>query len=111
MFILAKVEGFEDLANWVGHHHEFEDGFGYPDRLVSKDINKGTRILQLADIFCALTEHRPYRRALSSIEITAELDNLVRKNKLEECMVKQITDNIDQFVSLVNREVTQKSVS
>jgi len=111
MFILAKVEGFEDLANWVGHHHEFEDGFGYPDRLVSKDINKGTRILQLADIFCALTEHRPYRRALSSIEITAELDNLVRKNKLEELMVKQITDNIDQFVGLVNREVTQKSVS
>lgn len=45
MFILGKVEGFEDLADWVGHHHEFEDGFGYPDRLVLSEINLGIRIL------------------------------------------------------------------
>lgn len=111
MFILKKVEGFEDLANWVGHHHEFEDGLGYPDRLVADEINLGIRILQTADIFCALTEHRPYRKALENKEIVHELMNFVNQNKLNYSMVTQISESIDSFVQCVNRDVEQKSVS
>lgn len=111
MFILGKVEGFEDLADWVGHHHEFEDGFGYPDRLVSSEINLGIRILQMADIFCALTEHRPYRKALDNNEIVNELMKFVNQNKLNYSMVQQISVNIQSFVQCVNRDVEQKSVN
>ena len=111
MFILAKVEGFEDLANWVGHHHEFEDGFGYPDRLVASEINMGIRILQLADIFCALTENRPYRKALDNQEIINELMKFVKQNKLDYSMVQQISHQIESFVQCVNRNVEQKSVN
>jgi len=111
MFILAKVEGFEDLANWVGHHHEFEDGFGYPDRLVASEINLGIRILQLADIFCALTENRPYRKALNNQEIINEMMKFVKQNKLDYSMVQQISHKIESFVQCVNRNVEQKSVN
>lgn len=111
MFILAKVEGFEDLANWVGHHHEFEDGFGYPDRLVASEINIGIRILQLADIFCALTENRPYRKALNNQEIINELMKFVKQKKLDNSMVQQISNKIESFVQCVNRNVEQKSVN
>lgn len=111
MFILAKVEGFEDLANWVGQHHEFEDGFGYPDRLVASEINIGIRILQLADIFCALTENRPYRKALNNQEIINELMKFVKQKKLDNSMVQQISNKIESFVQCVNRNVEQKSVN
>ncbi|MHB8096092.1 MAG: HD-GYP domain-containing protein [Erysipelotrichaceae bacterium] len=111
MFILAKVEGFEDLANWVGHHHEFEDGFGYPDRLVASEINIGIRILQLADIFCALTENRPYRKALNNQEIINELMKFVKQKKLDNSMVQQISNKIESFVQCVNHNVEQKSVN
>ena len=111
MFILNKVEGFQEIANWVGHHHEYEDGFGYPDRLLSHEINEGIRILQLADIFCALAENRPYRNALSNEDIIRELEELVTQNKLEPLMVQKMSSKIDVFVQAVNRNVSQKNVS
>lgn len=33
-----------------------------------KDIDQGARLMAIADIFAALTEDRPYRRAMSSGE-------------------------------------------
>lgn len=51
---------------WASQHHERLDGSGYPKRLTAKDIPLQSRILQVADVFVAFTEERPYRSALSS---------------------------------------------
>jgi putative nucleotidyltransferase with HDIG domain len=103
--ILSKVEGFEEMANWIGHHHEYDDGFGYPDRLFKEDINLGIRILQIADIFCALAEKRPYRESMSPQAITDQLNLMVRQKKLDEMAVGLITARIDLFMDLVNKDV------
>lgn len=45
----------------VLHHHEAWDGSGYPNGLKGTEIPLGARIFKIADVFDALTSHRPYR--------------------------------------------------
>lgn len=59
----------------IRSHHERWDGSGYPDGLVGEDIPLLARILQVADIYDALTTARPYKPAFShqhAIEIMVE---------------------------------------
>jgi putative two-component system response regulator len=49
----------------IRRHHERWDGSGYPDGLAGDAIPLGARILQVVDVFDALTTNRPYRQALS----------------------------------------------
>lgn len=49
----------------VKHHHEKENGNGYPDGLSSYDIARSSKITAIADVFSALTTNRSYRNALS----------------------------------------------
>lgn len=46
----------------LGHHEKF-DGSGYPQGLAGEDIPLSARIVAVADVFDALTSHRPYKRA------------------------------------------------
>ncbi len=64
--ILSKVEGYEDIAKIVRHHHERIDGNGYPDRLGAGDIPIISRIIAVADAYNAMTSGRPYRDAMPS---------------------------------------------
>lgn len=50
------------------HHHERWDGSGYPDRLSGKAIPVPARIVAVADVFDALIQDRPYRKAFSESE-------------------------------------------
>ncbi|MDD5224138.1 MAG: response regulator [bacterium] len=45
-------------------HHEKWDGTGYPQGLSGKRIPLSARIVAVADVYDALTSHRPYRSAL-----------------------------------------------
>lgn len=65
-YILQQVEGFEEIAVWAGSHHETLDGNGYPFGLVAPEINLGSRIIAVADIYCALLEDRPYRSGMTN---------------------------------------------
>lgn len=44
-------------------HHERWDGNGYPDGLSGEDIPISGRITAIADVFDALTDERPYKKA------------------------------------------------
>lgn len=59
--VLKNIPGFENIALWVSEHHERMNGKGYPAHRKSFEISIGGRILALADVFDALTSHRPYR--------------------------------------------------
>jgi putative nucleotidyltransferase with HDIG domain len=64
--ILAKVDGYGEIARIVRHHHERVDGHGYPDGLVGDEIPLLSRILAVADAYNAMTSDRPYRDAMPS---------------------------------------------
>jgi putative two-component system response regulator len=49
----------------IRSHHERWDGTGYPDRLSGEEIPLLARILQVADIYDALTTARPYKPAFT----------------------------------------------
>lgn len=54
-------------------HHEKWDGNGYPNRLAGNDIPLPGRIVALADVFDALTNARPYKKAWPWDEAAAEI--------------------------------------
>jgi len=64
--ILAKVEGYQEIARIVRHHHERIDGEGYPDGVAGDDIPLVSRIISVADAYNAMTSDRPYRDAMPS---------------------------------------------
>lgn len=49
----------------IRSHHERWDGSGYPDGLKAEEIPLLARVLQMADIFDALSTARPYKPAFS----------------------------------------------
>ena len=71
--ILSGVRGFRGAAGGVRHHHERYDGRGYPDGLQGTEIPLSSRIIAVADTYDAMTSHRPYRAALSSLEAAHEI--------------------------------------
>ncbi len=63
----------EEVVRIVKHHHEREDGKGYPDGLLGDEIPLGSKIIVLCDAVDAMLSDRPYRDALP---LSAVLDQL-----------------------------------
>jgi HD-GYP domain-containing protein (c-di-GMP phosphodiesterase class II) len=61
--LLKDVEFPWDVLPMIRHHHERWDGAGYPDGLSGEALPISARILCVADVYDALTTHRPYRAA------------------------------------------------
>ena len=62
--ICAPLKSFRQVLPIIRHHHEKLDGTGYPDGLKGDQIPLTARILQITDIYDALTTDRSYRAAL-----------------------------------------------
>ena len=62
--ICAPLRSFRLVLPIIRHHHEKLDGSGYPDGLKGDQIPVTARILQITDIYDALTTDRSYRAAL-----------------------------------------------
>jgi HD superfamily phosphohydrolase YqeK len=71
--LVSRVSGLRDILPPVRHHHERWDGNGYPDRLAGEAIPLFARIITFADTIDAMTTDRPYRKALGSSDVRAEL--------------------------------------
>jgi HD-GYP domain-containing protein (c-di-GMP phosphodiesterase class II) len=61
--ILSKAPSLRKYIPAVRHHHERQDGKGYPDGLNSETIPLFAAIIAIADTFDAMTSTRPYRNA------------------------------------------------
>lgn len=58
--LLGEVDHLRNTIPYVLYHHERWDGSGYPEGLKGRQIPLGARILAIADVYDALTTHRPY---------------------------------------------------
>ncbi|MGD0436439.1 MAG: HD domain-containing phosphohydrolase [Bryobacteraceae bacterium] len=63
----------------IRNHHERWDGSGYPDGLSRENIPLMARILQVVDIYDALTTERPYKPALTAQAAFAIMEEEVRR--------------------------------
>jgi len=61
------------ILNAIRHHHEKNDGTGYPDGLKGESIPLYARILTITDIFAALTTERGFGKKYRSLEAIEHL--------------------------------------
>jgi putative two-component system response regulator len=77
--ICAPLRSFHLVLPIIRHHHEKMNGTGYPDGLRGDDIPVTARILQIVDVYDALTTARPYKAALSASETLQIMEDEVNK--------------------------------
>jgi putative nucleotidyltransferase with HDIG domain len=76
--------GLDRIAcRMIRHHHERQDGSGYPDRLLAPEIPDYVRLLAICDCFDALTSDRPYRKAMTAQAALTVLRAEVAAGKLD----------------------------
>ena len=77
--ICAPLKSFRLVLPIIRHHHEKVDGSGYPDGLKGEEIPLTARVLQIVDVYDALTTQRPYKRAFSRAEALEMMEEEVKK--------------------------------
>jgi putative two-component system response regulator len=63
--ICEPLRSLRNVLPIIRSHHEHWNGSGYPDGLKGNDIPLLARVLQVVDIYDALTTARPYKPALT----------------------------------------------
>lgn len=63
--ILMQINFLAEVIPYVHYHKERWDGKGKPEGLKGQSIPFGSRIIAVADAYCALTVERPYREKFS----------------------------------------------
>ncbi len=71
--ILEHATALRDAVPIILHHHERYAGHGYPYGLRANEIPLGARIVAIADAYDAMTQDRPYKRAISHDAAIVEL--------------------------------------
>ena len=104
--ILSRFIRDDDTVKWASYHHERLNGKGYPFKLRANRIPLGSRIMAVADIFTALTENRPYKKALSSSEAMKILLQLAEKGEVNSQIVKTLEKNL-KFIDR-SRKISQE---
>lgn len=72
--VCRRMRSLAPVLPIIRNHHEKWDGSGYPDGLTGEQIPLLARILQLADIYDALTSRRSYKSAYTAEEAVAILE-------------------------------------
>jgi response regulator RpfG family c-di-GMP phosphodiesterase len=65
----TDLEGSQQAALAIRHHHEHYDGSGYPDGISGENIPMVARIISIADCYDAMAVTRSYQIAKSHAEI------------------------------------------
>jgi putative two-component system response regulator len=83
-------------------HHEKWDGTGYPRRLAGNGIPLEGQVAAVADVFDALTSHRPYRRAFP-IGQAVEIMRGERDRHFDPRLVDLFLENVNEVTALRER--------
>lgn len=96
--------GLDQVAfRMIRHHHERQDGSGYPDQLRAPQIPDYVRLLAICDCFDALTSDRSYRKAMSIEAALTILRADVATGKLDsagQCALERVCRNQDRPTNL-----------
>jgi putative two-component system response regulator len=92
--ICAPLKSFRFVLPIIRHHHEKLDGSGYPDGLRGDAIPAAARVLQIVDVYDALTTERPYKKAFSITDALQTMKQEVAKGWWDP----HIFDQFEQLV-------------
>ena len=98
----------EQIADCILHHHEFWNGNGYPDGLRQESIPLLSRVISIVDAYDAMTNDRPYHKAISEKEARAEL---LRCSgiQFDPYLVSEFVQMLDESYPVLDNEEKQIS--
>ncbi len=85
-----------DVLQGVMQHHERVDGTGYPNGLKGNQINYLAKIVAVADVYCAMTQDRIYKKAMHTFEAMSFILEKCHSS-LDFSMSKTFLANISHF--------------
>ena len=92
--ICAPLKSFRLVLPIIRHHHEKFDGSGYPDGLRGDTTPITARVMQIVDVYDALTTVRPYKPAFSITDALQTMKQEVARGWWDP----QIFDQFEQLV-------------
>lgn len=95
--ILSRVAPFASIVERAANHHEKLDGSGYHRGVTGEHLDLPSRILTVADIYDALSQDRPYRKALPKERVMRIFD--------EESGTKLCPESVAALKELVSKDV------
>ncbi len=108
--ICACMKSLAPVLPIIRHHHEKYDGSGYPDGLKGDQIPLLALILQVVDIYDALTTERPYKRAYSPEEALKIMREETQKGWRDPVLVDVFADLLPMFRHTAMGETPQVSL-
>ena len=116
--ICRPMKSLAPVLPIIRHHHERWDGSGYPDGLRGEQIPLLARMLQVADIYDALTNPRPYKPAYPADKalsiIREETDRGWRDPEIVGAFVllhRDVISKIDQYPAPSDRSADSMRTS
>ncbi|MGH4038156.1 MAG: HD-GYP domain-containing protein [Sphaerochaeta sp.] len=94
--LLKESDVLENISKWASQHHEKLNGSGYPYGLSERDLCFESQLMSVLDIFEALTDNRPYRKALPMKEVHRIMNSMVDRGELNGRIVR---DTLNMFSS------------
>jgi putative nucleotidyltransferase with HDIG domain len=95
----------DEVIAAVLHHHEREDGRGYPNGLTGDQISLGGKVIKVCDSVDAMLSDRPYRLALSTDQVRKELwENAGREFDVEIVKCVMASRILEEHVETVRME-------
>ena len=85
--ICAPLKSLRHVLPIIRHHHEKLDGSGYPDGLKGEEIPLTARILQIVDIYDALTTDRPYRKAIQPEDVFSIMHEEAKRGWWDDSLI------------------------
>jgi len=108
--ICSSIKSLTPVLPIIRNHHERWDGSGYPDGLKGEQIPLLARILQLADIYDALTTVRPYKRAFTTDEALAIMKEETARGWRDPDLVKVFSEIVPMFRGPVAADASRLSL-
>ncbi|MGI8962434.1 MAG: HD domain-containing phosphohydrolase [Bryobacteraceae bacterium] len=109
--ICSSMRSLAPVLPIIRHHHERWDGSGYPDGLKGEEIPVLARILQIADIYDALTTARPYKPAFTSEEAIQILNSEAERGWRDPTLVATFSDILPMFRTHTPPDISRMSLN
>jgi putative two-component system response regulator len=95
--ICRPLHSLQAVLPIIRSHHERQEGSGYPDGLRGEAIPLTARILQVVDVYDALTTDRPYRRALSQAAALETIEAEARRGWWDPGVVRAFREVVAEI--------------
>lgn len=95
--VLQPLRDLRTVNLWGSLHHERLDGRGYPFHISGEELTLGSRVMAVADVFAAISEDRPYRKAMSTKQVIEILDNNASSGGIDQEIKDILKKNYDEI--------------